>query len=92
MPLPPNPARRKAIQLISQMRLSLPGDPLIHACYWDIVFMLNNWENFYGAKSIQGFEASLSAIRNAIQQGYPTAYFYNELGSLYLMEKEYKEI
>jgi uncharacterized protein HemY len=89
MVLPPNPARVRAEQLLSQMEPSLPSDPLIQSCFWDITFMLHNMENVYGTKAFQNLEDSMDSIRNGIRRGYPTAYFYNELGTLYSIERQY---
>ncbi len=88
MDLPPDESRRKAIEMYDQLKSSLPLDPLVRSCYWELVFTLHNWENMYGKPSMMNFLISAQAMLNAIQEGYPAAHFYNELGTLYMIEKK----
>lgn len=89
--MPLDPGRVEAIHQMRQLEPSLTRDRWIRSCYWEILFELNNWQNGYGQASPQNFAASLESMQKAIQEGYPTAYFYNELGSLYYLEGKVPE-
>ena len=90
MDLPIEAARRKILEKLSGMLPALSRDPLIRACYWEMVYFNYNWENLYGDHDFsKNFPAALFAIQKAIQEGYPTAYFFNELGGLLCLQKDY---
>jgi hypothetical protein len=57
------------------------GDPFLESIFWDLVYLNSCMD--------QNLRDSEMAIRLAIQRGYPTGYFYNELGSLMTIEKNY---
>ncbi len=83
MDMPVIQARRKILELLAEMKPGLSVDPFVRSCYWEMVYFNNNWENLYGDKNLpRNLSAALQALQNAIREGYPTAYFYNELGSL----------
>jgi hypothetical protein len=69
---------------------AVQGDPLLESLYWEMVFDFHSWENIYGDKNTAvHYPAGFSAIQNALRNGYPTAYFYNELGGFLALQKDY---
>lgn len=88
---PPEPARVKAMGELDRMAPEVGPDPFLQSCYWEMVFGLHNFQNFFGKPSIENTQDSIHAIQNAIKFGYPTAYFYNEIGTFYYLQKDYKK-
>lgn len=86
---PIGPAKEKAMEKMDQMASSLDPDPFLQSCYWDMVFCLHNYGNGIGISIAQNREILFSALNNALRKGYPAAYFYNELGSLYVFDQNY---
>jgi hypothetical protein len=58
------------------------GDPFLESIYWEWAFNFHGWENAFGDRdtAVHG-PALLQAIREELERGYPTAFFYNELGA-----------
>lgn len=59
------------------------GDPFLESVYWEWVFNFQGWENAFGDRNgaLHG-PAMLQTIREELDRGYPTAFFYNELGAM----------
>ncbi len=90
MNLPIAEARRATLRILSQALPGLPKDPFIRSCYWEAVYFNFNWENLYGNRDVKtNFPAAVQALQRALREGYPTAYFYNELGSCYALAGDY---
>ncbi len=87
--LHPENGRRRAMDLLDGMGPSLGRDPLIQSCYWEMVFGLHNWENFYGQPSPANTQASFNALVNGASRGYPAAHFFNEMGTFYMLHRQY---
>lgn len=90
MGLPIDMARKENLKTLAMVYPQLSKDRFIQSCYWEFVYFSFNWENLYGDRNTAiYYPMAFSAIQMAIQKGYPTAYFYNELGSFYAMQKNY---
>jgi hypothetical protein len=78
------PAHQQALQQLEKEGPSIPADPFLRSCYWDSIYQEHNWLNRYGDHDTKAhFPAAFHALQMALREGYPTAYFYNELGSCY---------
>jgi hypothetical protein len=86
---PPEPARIKAMAEMDQMAPTVSRDPFLQSSYWDMVYGLHNFQNIFGKSSPENTRSSIHSIENALQFGYPTAYFYNELGTFYFLGEKY---
>lgn len=84
--------RSDILKLMPRLYPFLKGDPMLESLYWQMIFANNNWETIYGDGNRKiHYPAAFAAVQNAIQKGYPTAYFYNELGSFLVIEKKYDQ-
>lgn len=84
MELPVAQARRKTLADLEGILPALPKDPFLRSCYWEMLYTGYNWENRYGGGNIrENFPRTVAALRAGITEGYPTAYFLNELGTCY---------
>jgi hypothetical protein len=92
MDLPIEKARHEILRILEGMLPSLPKDRFIRSIYWEMVFFNHNWENLYGNKDFgRNFPRALAALENAVTEGYPTAYFWNELGTMQALKGEPKK-
>jgi len=87
--LRPEAARHMAQQAFAQLAPEVGPDPFLQSCYWDMNYTLHNWENMYGKRTSENYQASFESMFNAVHRGYPTAYFYNELSFFYLRAGDY---
>ena len=88
---PKNMGRSGVFTGLSEMKGLARGDRLLESLYWEMVFDFHRWENIYGDKNRPvHYRASREAVVNALQLGYPTAYFYNEMGGFYAAEGDFK--
>ena len=89
--MPPENSGEEVFRMLPEIYPLAMGDAYLESLYWEMVFDFHRWENIYGDKNAGvHYPASFSAIRNGIQKGYPTAYFFNELGGFLAIEKDYR--
>ncbi len=90
MGLPLARGRVEALSLLSRELPALPQDPFLRSCYWDLVYSGLSWENRYDQEDAKAhLPGAVEALQRALKEGYPTAYFYNELGSCYALTGDY---
>jgi hypothetical protein len=84
MELPVAQARSRTLEGLQEAPPS--QDPFLRSCYWEMIYTGYSWIDRYGGGNIQeNFPKTLSALQMGLSQGYPTAYFYNELGTCYAL-------
>lgn len=86
MSKPTGLARREILGALAQALPTFPTDRFLRSCYWDLVYTGLNWENRYDNRDEkENLPGAILALQRALREGYPTAYFYNELGSCYAL-------
>lgn len=88
--IPENRGRKDIFERLPAVHRAAQGDRLLASLYWEMVYSFHRWENLYGEKETRvHYPAARQAIQYALREGYPTAYFYNELGGFLAIEKDY---
>jgi hypothetical protein len=88
---PDGSGRKEVFEMLPGLRASARGDRLLESLYGEMVFEFHAWESAFGDRRFAvHYAASLEALRNAIQEGYPTADFYNKLGGLLAIGGDYR--
>ncbi len=74
--------RTSVLKSLAEVHPALSGDPYLESLFWNLAY-LNH--------AAEGDLAQAQAdLEQALQKGYPTAYFYNELGGLFYVKKDYR--
>lgn len=90
--LPEDQGRGEVFQQLNGIQPLMEGDALLESFYWETVFKFNAWENAFGDKDYATHtKACYQALNQALQKGYPTAFFYNEMGIYFGHQKDWAD-
>jgi 4-amino-4-deoxy-L-arabinose transferase-like glycosyltransferase len=70
---------------LSRSSAQITGDAFLRSVYWEKAYYLHLQDSLYGSKDKRrNLKQAFLNLQSAIQQGYPAAHLWNELGSVYL--------
>ena len=89
---PTGTSYEKVIRELESIYPSTEGDRFLESCFWEKLYYLQLQDSMFGSHEMnQNFRLSFRALQNALQNGYPAAHLYNELGGYLVMGKKYAE-